>query len=198
MHSKILQFWHWFTQNEAIFRNLKDAKQAKDLLDNQILSFGRFAWGIDEGPNHSFILTISPNQDKKLFQISQQLINLAPVLPNWTFLHCKPPLKDWDFKFQTFNQFYILQTYDASKWQFVLIEETDYRISIEIKATNMANIDFDEQEIAAQRVVINILGEQLYIKEVYSVKIVSEFDPRDKDWIYPLPELGQRFLYFIE
>ena len=48
MHSKILQFWQWFTYNEAIFRNEYHAEKAKEMLDNQILSFGKFAWGIDE------------------------------------------------------------------------------------------------------------------------------------------------------
>ena len=198
MDTRILQFWNWFVHNEAIFRDKTQAEKAQEMLNNQVLTFGKFAWGIDEGQQKPYVFTISPNNDRQLYKISQQLIKYAPSLANWDFRSCKPPIKDWDFKFQAYNNFFLLDTYDAAKWHFVLIEEEDYRVSIEIKANNIVNLDREDQVIAAQRVVTNILGEQLYIEEVYGVNIVPEFDPRDKDWIYSLSELRKRFLYFIE
>ena len=198
MRSKILQFWQWFYQNEAFFRNGTNPKKAKEMLDNQILSFGKFAWGIDEGITKPYVFTISPNNDKKLLAISKQIIEVAPDLPQWEFQYCKPPLNDWDFTFQAYNQYFILQTLDAAEWKFVLIEEEDYRVSVEIKADNLATLDWEDREQAAIRVITNLLGEALYIKEVHSVKLVSQFDPRDKDWIYSMGEFRARFLYFIE
>ena len=198
MDYHIRQFWQWFSQNEAVFRNPDQAERAKEMLDNQVLTFGKFAWGIDRGPNDSYILIISPNNNKQLLDISRQLVDEAPALSNWDFLYCKPPLLDWDFKIRMFNQFYLPQLYDASKWQFVLIEEEDYRVSVEVKADNLHDLDWDDQQIAASRAVTNVLGEEMRIEEVHSVKTVFEFDQQDKEWIYPFTEFGERFLYFIE
>lgn len=198
MHTKILQFWQWFTYNEAIFRNPEMAERAKEMLDNQILSFGKFAWGIDEGIQKSFVFTISPNNDKKLLALSQQMIQLAPNLPRWEFRACKPANPDWDFTFQMLNNLIVLQTFDAKEWEFVLIEEEDYRVAIEIKADNLHTLDLDDQKAAISRAVNQLIGEELRIKEIAFIKPVHRFDPRDKEWIYPFSEFRKRFLYFIE
>ena len=197
-HYKITHFWQWFTHNEAIFRDESKAPQAKEMLDNQILSFGRFAWGIDEGHQKSFVFTISPNNDAKLLAISKQIIQAAPNLAMWEFRYCKAPDLSWDFTFQTFNNLMVLQTFDASEWAFLLAEESDYKVRIEIKAENMDSLDLDDQEIAASRAVTNILGEALRIEEISSVKMVYQFDPKDVEWVYSMRELRERFLFFIE
>lgn len=199
MQVKILQFWQWFTHNEAIFRNVLDPDRVTEMLNNQVLSFGKFGWGIDEGQaKGAFIFTFSPNNDKRLLSISKQLVQAAPNLPLWEFRYCNLPVKDWDFKFQMLNNLIVLETIDASEWQFVLIEEEDYQVSIEIKAENTERFDMDDKIALASRAVNNILGEELRIGEVKSIKVVYQFDPRDKDWIYPMKEFKKRFLYFIE
>lgn len=198
MQSKIHQFWQWFTHNEAIFRNEQTAEKAKEMLDNQILSFGRFAWGIDKGLQKSYAFRFSPNNDQQLLGISQQIVKLAPNLPMWEFEYCLSAEPDWDFKFQMLNNLIVLQTFDATQWQFILIEEADYRVSIEIRADNLDTLDMDDKMIATSRAVNKLIGEELRIKEVYSVKPVHRFDPRDEEWVYPMSEFRERFLYFIE
>ena len=91
-----------------------------------------------------------------------------------------------------------MQTFDASEWQFVLIEEQDYRVSIEIKADNLDTLDMDDKMTATSRAVNKLIGEELRIKEVYSIKPVHRFDPRDEEWVYPMTEFRERFLYFVE
>lgn len=198
MHAKISQFWQWFTYNEAIFRNPKMAEKAKEMLDNQILSFGKFAWGIDEGDQKSFVFTLSPNNDAKRLALSQQMIQLAPNLPRWEFRACQPANPTWDFKFQMLNNLIVLQTFDAAEWEFVLIEEEDFRVAIEIKADNLHTLDMDDKIAATSRAVNHLIGEELRIKEVASIKPIHQFDPRDKAWVYPFREFRERFLYFIE
>lgn len=198
MYTKILQFWQWFTHNEAIFRNPEMADRAKEMLDNQILSFGKFAWGIDEGTQKAYVFTISPNNDKKLLAVSQQMVQLAPNLPRWEFRACQPANPDWDFQFQMLNNLIVLQTFDAAEWEFVLIEEQDYRVSVEIKADNLHTLDMDDKIAATSRAVNQLIGEELRIKEIVSIKPVHRFDPRDQEWVYPMSEFRERFLYFIE
>jgi len=198
MHTKISQFWQWFTHNEAIFRNEHTAEKAKEMLDNQVLSLGRFAWGIDPGNQKSFVFSFSPNNDKQLLALSKQLVEAAPNLPMWEFQHCLPAKENWDYKFQMFNNLIVLQTFDASEWQFVLIEEEDYRVSVEIRADNLDTLDMDDKMAATSRAVNNLIGEELRIKEIYSIKPIHRFDPRDTEWVYPMTEFRERFLYFIE
>ena len=198
MHAKIAQFWQWFTYNEAIFRNEQTAEKAKEMLDNQILSFGRFAWGIDEGLQKSYVFTFSPNNDKQLLRLSQQLVQSAPNLPMWEFQYCLPAQPDWDFKFQMLNNLIVLQTFDASEWQFVLIEEEDYRVTVNIRADNLDTLDMDDKNTAVSRAVNKLIGEELRIKEVYALKLVHRFDPRDAEWVFPMTEFRERFLYFVE
>lgn len=198
MRAKIGQFWQWFTYNEAIFRNEHTAEQAKEMLDNQILSFGKFAWGIDRGLQKSYVFTFSPNNDRQLLALSRQIVQLAPNLPMWEFQYCLPAEREWDFKFQMLNNLIVLQTFDASEWQFVLIEEQDYRVSIEIKADNLDTLDMDDKITAMSRAVNKLVGEELQIQEISSIKPVFRFDPRDKEWIYPMTEFRERFLYFVD
>lgn len=198
MQGKIAQFWQWFTYNEAIFRNEQTAEKAKEMLDNQILSFGRFAWGIDEGLQKSYVFTFSPNNDKQLLALSQQIVQLAPNLPMWEFQYCLPAQPEWDFKFQMLNNLIVLQDFDASEWQFVLIEEADYRVSVNIKADNLDTLDMDDKNIAVSRAVNKLIGEELRIKETYAIKPVHRFDSRDEEWVFPMTEFRERFLYFVE
>ena len=198
MQAKISQFWQWFTHNEAIFRNEHTAEKAKEMLDNQVLSLGRFAWGIDKGHQKSFVFSFSPNNDKKLLALSKQLVQTAPNLPMWEFQYCLPAKKNWDYKFQMFNNLIVLQTFDASEWQFVLIEEEDYRVSVEVKVDNLDSLDMDDKKVAISRAVNHLIGEELRINEIYSIKPVHRFDPRDAEWVYPMTEFRERFLYFIE
>lgn len=198
MQAQIHQFWYWFNQNQAQFKNIQNPERVRELLDNQLLVFGKVSWGIDMPKKDEYVLTISPNGDEKLFYTIKRLVEFAPNLSDWDFRYCKPPELDWDFQFEAFNTFYILQKYDASEWSFVLIEEEDYRIRVEIKTPNLDSLDLEEKLIAIDMAVTRLLGEELRIKEVHSVTLTHQFEPEDKDWIYPMKEFRKRFLDFIE
>lgn len=198
MQAQIHQFWYWFNQNQAQFKNIQNPERVRELLDNQLLVFGKVSWGIDMPKKDEYVLTISPNGDEKLFYTIKRLVEFAPNLSDWDFRYCKPPELDWDFQFEAFNTFYILQKYDASEWSFVLIEEEDYRIRVEIKTPNLDSLDLEEKLIAIDMAVTRLLGEELRIKEVHSVTLTHQFESEDKDWIYPMKEFRKRFLDFIE
>ena len=198
MRAKIQDFWSWFIENEAEFRNVKDREQAIERMDNQILAFGRFAWGIDTGREKPFALVLSPNNDPDLLDISRDIMDEAPDLKNWEFYPARLRLHDWDFKLEVYNRWMSKQTYDVRRWEFVLIEEDDYRVSVEIVIPNMNDVDAEDQQVAASRVVNLLLGEELRIEEVHRIRVVDDFDPQDEDWIYPMVEFRDRFLDFIE
>lgn len=198
MHSQIQQFWYWFIQNQENFKIIKNPERIRDLIDNQVLIFGKLSWDIGRLENNKYAFTFSPNGDKKMFYITKKIVELAPNIPDWEFHYCKPPESDWDLQFDAYNTSYMLQKYDASEWSFVLIEEEDYHIRVDIKAADLESLDWEDKLIAIDMAVTKLLGEEVRIKEVHSVTLTHQFDPQDKEWIYPMEEFRKRFLDFIE
>ena len=118
-----------------------------------------FSWHLEEDSSSKHIFTISPNGDSKLLSISKKIIRAAPNLSEWKFRYCLPP-KKWNFKFEAYDNFMLKQQFDASKWEYVLLEKRNRHVKILIKATNIATLDTDDQIQAARMVVTNILGEE--------------------------------------
>lgn len=198
MELKVKQFWDWFIENEHQFREITDTKKVIELLNNQVLEFGVFAWeiGVGEEKPHSF--TISPNGDKKRLFLSRQIFKQAPELKHWEFNYCKSARRDWDFTFEVFNSSMIKQEYDASKWEFVLAEEENQKIAILLKASNIITIDFDDLPSIGDMVVNHILGEERRIGDVHSIRFIDDFLPEDEKWIFLLGDLREEFIAFHE
>ena len=196
MELKVKQFWDWFIDNEYQFREVTDTKTVVELLNNQVLEFGVFAWEIGVGKRKPHSFTISPNGDKKRLFLSRQIFKQAPELQHWEFNYCRPIKRDWDFTFEVFNSMMIKQVYDASKWEFVLVEEDKQKISILIRATNIVTIDFDDLPSIGDMVVNNLLGEERRINDVHSIQFIDEFLPEDEKWIFPLADLREEFIAF--
>ena len=198
MELKIKQFWDWFIDNEYQFREVTDTKTVVELLNNQVLEFGMFAWEIGVGLEKPHSFTISPNGDKKRLFLSRQIFKQAPELQHWEFNYCRPVRKDWDLTFEVFNSSMIKQVYDASKWEFVLEEEDNQKIAILLKATNIVTIDFDDLPSIADLVVNNMLGEERRINDVHSIRFIDDFLPEDEKWIFSLVDLREEFIAFHE
>ncbi len=198
MELKVKQFWDWFIDNEYQFREVTDTKTVVELLNNQVLEFGVFAWEIGVGKRKPHSFTISPNGDKKRLFLSRQIFKQAPELQHWEFNYCRPIKRDWDFTFEVFNSMMIKQEYDASKWEFVLVEEDRQKISILIRATNIVTIDFDDLPSIGDMVVNNLLGEERRINDVHSIQFIDDFLPEDENWIFPLADLREEFIAFHE
>ena len=198
MELKVKQFWDWFIDNEYQFREVTDTKTVVELLNNQVLEFGVFAWELGVGVEKPHSFTISPNGDKKRLFLSRQIFKQAPELQHWEFNYCRPVRKDWDLTFEVFNSSMIKQVYDASKWEFVLEEEDNQKIAILLKATNIVTIDFDDLPSIADLVVNNMLGEERRINDVHSIRFIDDFLPEDEKWIFPLIDLQEEFIAFHE
>lgn len=198
MDLKIKQFWDWFIDNEFEFREVTDSKRVVELLNNQVLDFGLFAWEIGEGIDKPHSFTLSPNGDKRRLQLSKDIFEKAPELRQWEFNYCKPINPDWDFTFEVFNSMLVKQTYDASKWEFVLVEEEDQKISILLRAQNIVTLDYDDLPSVGSLVIINLLGEETKIKNIHRIEFVDEFLPDDEKWTFPLPHLKREFTAFLK
>ena len=198
MDFKIKQFWDWFIDNESDFREITDTKRVVEMLNNQVLDFGLFAWEIGTGVDKPHSFTMSPNGDKRRLQLSKDIFRLAPELSYWEFNYCKPIKYDWDFTFEVFNSMMIKQSYDATEWEFVLVEEESEKISILLKAKNIVTLDHDDLPAVGNLVVTNLLGEETKINHIKQINFVDDFLPEDEKWIFALPVLSKEFQAFLE
>jgi len=197
MELRIKEFWAWFIDNEYQFREVTDTEKVVELLNNQVLDFGMFAWEIGVGIEKQHSFTISPNGNKDRLRLSRQIVKQAPELRLWEFNYCKPIRSDWDFTLEVFNNMLIKQTYDASKWDFVLEEEENQKIKILFCASNIATLDYDDLPAVGDLVVNNLLGEEMRTNAVHSVQFVDDFLPDDEDWTFNIRRLKQEFRSFL-
>src|SRR5690606_8077079 len=115
-------------------------------MDNFVLHFGMFTW--EMGPvDGRYYLTISPNGNEELLEVSEELIASAPELKRWNFYAAKPK-KEWDLKFKVFDDFMTPHEVDASDWQYVWEHGPSRKITITVMANSIHHLD-DETKLSA-------------------------------------------------
>ncbi len=192
LQEKIDNFWKWFIEHEEKFRIITDPRNVREMLDNQILQFGPFYWEIGEGTEKPHTFIISPNGDKKLLDISLDIMDEAPDLPHWEFYGAKPS-RDWDYTFEMYDNFVVKQKIDASEWEYIMRMSPERKIKLLIYAENIDFLDEEDKMVAANLVVNNIIGEEykiIYIESISFIPFVNEHQEND---IQMMPQFGFEF-----
>ena len=179
VEDKIEKFWSWFVMNEHKITLAIENESAADTLvedlDNLILDLGAFSWEAGPRTNKTWFLTISPNENKLLLDISKSIIAAAPNLENWEFNYFKPA-KIWNRKFVIYDDLMDEQNIDASRWKYVALNYEDDMIEIIIEADNIQHLDRETAQTAADLVVMSEIGEEIKINKITAVDIVKELD----------------------
>ena len=192
LQQKIDTFWEWFQVNHTVFLDDDVPAEFIEALNNHILDFGLFSWQIGEGQEKPRFLTISPNGNPQRLEISKEIIESAPHFGQWEFNYCKPA-KDWDYTFEMYDSFMVLQQMDASDWDFALFEKSSGKIEIRLHVIHPSLIDFADKKAAVELVVTNILGEEKIIEQVENLTLVNGFIPEHKRLVHKIPQLKKRF-----
>ncbi|MFK7775131.1 MAG: hypothetical protein AB8F94_23525 [Saprospiraceae bacterium] len=190
--NKINDFWNWFVEHEEKFRIIQDPHAVREMLDNQILQFGAFAWEIGEGRGKPHTLTISPNGNSKLLRRSQAIIGEAPDLRYWEFFAAKPP-RDWDFIMEMYDAFMVKQTVDTADWEYLFRMTPEFKLRILLYAENIDSFDEDDKKSASDFVINSIIGEADKIDYVNSIEFISFVDETQEDDIKSLLEMKFEF-----
>lgn len=178
---KIQTFWKWFVENENIIKNCIENGSATerayvvDNLNDLILDLGLLTWDLGLNDTNEWFLTISPNCNKELFEISEEIIRNAPYELDWIFHSAKPP-KKWERTFMVYNDFMDEIHIDASTWQYVALNDPDNKIKLIFEAKNIIHLDEETTETAANMFLVNEIGERELILRVSTIEIVSELD----------------------
>ena len=195
--NKINEFWDWFSEHEEKFRIIRDPHAAREMLDNQILQFGVFAWEIGEGRNKPHTFTISPNGNPKMLRRSQAIIGEAPEMKYWEFFAARPA-RDWDFILEMYDSFMVKQRIDSADWEYLLRMTPGFKIRILLYAENIDFLDDDDKKSAADFVINSVIGEADKIDYVDSIEFISFVNETQEDDIKSLLELKFEFENLLE
>jgi len=178
MKDKIENFWQWFVSHEdKIVGCLEDnGSPHRDFviehLNNYILSMGMFKWDIGEGNDKAWFLTISPNGDPELLEISKRIIAEAPENLDWEY-HFAQQAKTWDYTLSVYDYNMDEQQVDVSEWKFIFKKAPNGQFNITFYADNISHIDEDTRSILSDLVLINEVGEETKISAVSTVQIID-------------------------
>lgn len=195
--NKINDFWEWFVEHEEKFRIIQDPHAAREMLDNQILQFGVFAWEIGEGRNKPHTFTISPNGSAKMLRRSQAIIGEAPEMKHWEFFAARPA-RDWDFILEMYDSFMVKQRIDAADWEYLFRLTPEFKIRILLYSENIDFLDEDDKKAAADFVINSIIGEADKIDYVDSIEFIPFVDETQEDDIKSLLEMKFEFESLLE
>lgn len=179
---KIEAFWQWFCNSVDQIKEVlsndhhEGRKSLVKTMDNQVLQFGMFTWEMGPSEEQHYFLTISPNGNEELLEISKQIVKLSPTFPDWEFYYAKPA-KKWDLKFRVFDDFMEEHRIDASSWQYLIENNSSNDIEIVIEAGNLSHLDQETKITAVDLVVTSLIGEAFKIYNVKGLQVMNAFDP---------------------
>jgi len=180
---KITAFWKWFVKSEKVIKECieLDSSPNQDYIVHEmnelILDLGVFTWDVGLDDFNDWFLTISPNGNSDYLKVSQEIILAAPNHMNWTF-HSSKPAKVWDRKFLVYSFEMEEYSIDAGSWEFVISNNEENTIDLIIVADNLAHLDPDTAELAANQFLVSELGELTTIRRIGSVSIVEKIEER--------------------
>lgn len=195
---KIQAFWKWFIKNESLIKscieNESSTEQAHivEQMNNFILDIGMLTWDLGLDDSNAWFMTLSPNGDKELLEISQRIIENAPTQLEWAFNSSKPA-KVWERTFTVYNNNMDEVHIDASSWHYVAQEETDQKIKLIFEAKNIQHLDEETAETAANLFLVQEIGEKTKIVRVSSITIVHELESGYQELKSSINELKNHF-----
>lgn len=185
---KVKEYWSWFLSNKDVLENYSVDKRIVPLIDKHISRLGDYGWEIGPGITKKYSFTISPNSNEKRLKETIEIVELAPKLKDWEFHFAKPP-KEFDYKIKLPNKKHQLQIIDGSDWQYVLLQYSDGKFEILIKALNLESFAEDIKVDAIYIMVESIIGEEKLIRFIDYIDLVEDFETEYKKSISSLKVL---------
>jgi hypothetical protein len=174
----IFRFWQWFVKSESIIKdcieneNSEQQEYVVEQMNEFILSFGVLTWDIGLNDDDCWFLTISPNGNKDMLEVSRQIMDEAPEHMDWLFYASRPE-KNWNRQFTVLDSYMNEQFIDASQWYYLLFDSDDGKLELIIEAQNIPQLDPELAETAAEQFVIQEIGEEARIELISAIIILQ-------------------------
>lgn len=190
----ISTFWLWFEDNLAHLRNVltdpghSSREYVVDSLNNHLLAIGTFTWDIETGSNRRWSLTISPNGDPDLLELSREIVAMAPDLPDWEFYYARQPSRP-ELQLTVWDEEMTQQTVDANPWTYVLLPASGGAYDLLIEASNAAHVDDETLHTTADHLVTALMGEEAKITRIRSIDLTDRLSAAHRRQARPLVQL---------
>jgi hypothetical protein len=171
LDSQIDDFWNWFTRESKDLKSTDSDMKFLRALDTTISSWG-FGWEIGPGIEKDFSFTISPSGDLNLLQLTDRIIERAPILEKWEFYSWKQAKESWNIV----RNFAEMFEFKANDWQYVLLKYPDNKTEILVKTNNLEILNKKQKELAVDLVLTNLLGEKRKMEEIDFISVVDQFE----------------------
>lgn len=170
------KFWNWFLLNERRFRGDSFDDSFLKELDERVFDLNpRLGWELMEDGDGS-ILIISPEFDKSIITLAENVVQFAPVIEGWQFINFRPP-KFLNKRFDVELGELVVEV-DMNVWQFVFLNYKDEGTELLLVANKTLSKELlrDEDKIWTLGAVIlsGILGEEFVAKKLDSWSVVNE------------------------
>lgn len=185
-------FWEWFKLNNKayLFLNAVDAAIKEQMLNNLMEQLHKYCnklyFEIGGHPDKSQELIITAEGNKRHFDKVETLIDVAPHLPNWTFIAFIPPRGiDFEMKYED------VELKPREMW-FEPLEHPDNPATIGIKVcTKNFELVEDSEWLrpAVCKILDTILGEKSFALDVEHVAIDQLPDEPEEQGLIQLSEL---------
>ena len=116
---------------------------------------------------------------------TKAIIDEAPKWADWEFYYAKQAKENW-------NQATIYDPdikIDAAAWTYVLLQYSDNKVEVLLKAANVKPLSQELQETVTDLVLTNLLGEESKIKNIDFIELVSQFSEGERKGEMELKQL---------
>ena len=192
---QIDDFWEWFNLNlpllEAIIQ-VGGHPKTDDVvreMDQHVLGMGKIKWEIGNPQPNQFSLTLSPNNEHDLLEVTNAVVSEAPQINGWTFFYAAQATGK--LQLQVYDHNMDVQSIDAKPWRVVLTDADAGKCELTLEAANIEYLDEDTQMIAADLVLTALLGEEEKINQLAGLELVFELEESDIEYCFPIAELPQ-------
>ena len=191
-----LRFWQWFVKNEKTIKECIENDRSEhrqyvvDQMNEHILSLGVLTWDIGLNDDENWFLTLSPNGNQDMLNVSQKIMAVAPEHMDWLFYASKPA-KNWNRQFTVYDNALDETSIDASEWHYVIFEDDDGTLELVIEAKNISQLDFETAETAVEQFVIQEVGEVTWITRISSLEFVHTLEIEFETTKSPVSDLKE-------
>lgn len=165
-------FFDWLSTN---LTHIYSDKNIQSELSKQLKKLNPdILWEIGPGLNAANFFAFSPNLDEELLSFTKLLVSEAPNIPDWEFLPAKPR-KRWKRRNIKINCNNKIQTFNFDNCRYTLTSFNNGEFfDVNLIPDFEQEISISDIEFASELFVEFELGEELYLKLIDKVNILSD------------------------